>query len=242
MKIRLFPASVLAAGIAVGATAAGVSASSSSGLARHDFRGHLLATPGSSSSLRVHVEGGNRLALRKMLGQTQDQSFAVGPNTEYLRWEKGVPTVVHESDLAAGDVVVVHVRAQRSASLAEVEATAAGVVADRGPNPGHPNRPLFLFRGKLTAVGSNSVTVDIRGGNHRALRLLIGQPATETFAFDQNTEFLLWKGRLPSVITPSMLTVGDRATVRVRAAPGSNLSGIASTPAARIAEHEPAAQ
>jgi hypothetical protein len=241
MKLRMFVAAAAAAGLTVGATAAaGLSASGPDAprLARYDFVGHLLAAPGSSTSIQVHVQSGNRLALRKMLGAGQDQSFTVGAKTEYLRWNNGVPSVVQESDLAAGDVVAVHVRAPRSASLTDIEATAAGIVGDRGPSPSHANQPLYLFAGKLTAVGSNSITVDVKTGNRRALRLLIGQSSSESFTFDQDTTFLVWKGKVPSVILANQLTVGDRIIVRVRAAKGSTLAQVESTPAVRIAEHE----
>ena len=45
------------------------------------------------------------------------------------------------------------------------------------------DKPLYLFRGTLTSVGSISVTVHVTGGNRRALRLLIGQSADQTFTF-----------------------------------------------------------
>src|SRR5215216_1708915 len=73
------------------------------------FRGHLLATPAANAtSISVEVEGGNRLALKKMLGASVDQTFTVGTGTEFLKWSNGVPTVVHSNDLAAGDWVIVH--------------------------------------------------------------------------------------------------------------------------------------
>ena len=64
-------------------------------------RGELLADPPSgSSALIVDVAGGNRRALRLLVGQSSAQSFAVGPNTQYLRWTHGVPTVVTQDNLA----------------------------------------------------------------------------------------------------------------------------------------------
>jgi hypothetical protein len=77
-----------------------------------------------------------------------------------------------------------------------------------------------------------------QGGNRRALRLLIGQSAAESFTFDATTVFLLWKGKVPSVISPSQLTLGDRIVVRVRAPKRSTLAQVESTAATRIAEHE----
>src|ERR1041385_3542123 len=112
--------------------------------AQYIFRGHLLATPpANATSVSLSVEGGNRLALRAMLGQSVDQNFAVGTGTEFLKWSHGIPTVVHSNDLTAGDWVVVHVRAPRNAPLAQIESRPAGIVADRGPNPNPPSKPLY---------------------------------------------------------------------------------------------------
>ena len=62
--------------------------------ARYVFRGHLLATPpANATSISISVEGGNRIALQKMLGATVNQMFAVGTGTEFLKWSHGVPTV-----------------------------------------------------------------------------------------------------------------------------------------------------
>ena len=209
--------------------------------AHYIFRGHLLATPpANATSVSVSVEGGNHIALQKMLGASVNQSFTVGTGTEFLRWSHGIPTVVHANDLTAGDWVVVHVRAPWDASLSQIESRPAGIVADRGPNPHPPNQPLYLFRGRLAAAaGTSTVTVDVRGGNRRALRLLIGQPLQQSFTYGPETIFLLWQGKVPSVISASQLTVGDHITVRIRAAKGSTLSQVESTPARHIGEHEP---
>lgn len=206
------------------------------------FRGHLLTQPAANAtSIRLSVEGGDRLALKKMLGQPVDQTFAVGAATEFLKWSNGVPTVVHANDLAAGDWVNVHVRAPRDASLAEIEARAAGLVGDHGPNPNPPDQPLYLFRGRIAAVGSGSLTVDTRGGNVRALRLLIGQSTSQTFTTGPETIFLLWQGKVPTVIAASQLKVGDRVVVRIRAAAHSTLAQVEATAAVHVGEHEPAA-
>ena len=50
--------------------------------AHYVFRGHL--TSASTSAVSLTVEGGNRIALKKLLGASVDQTFAVGPRTEFL--------------------------------------------------------------------------------------------------------------------------------------------------------------
>jgi hypothetical protein len=232
---------ILAAALATALLAAG--AALGAGQARnvqYVFRGHLLAAPpANATSVSLSVEGGNRIGLKAMLGQSVDQSFAVGSATEFLRWSDGVPTVVHAGDLAAGDWVVVRIRAPRGAALSELESRPAGIVADRGPNPGRPDQPLYLFRGRIAVVGSGSVTVDVRGGNRRGLRLLIGQGAQQTFATGPETIFLLWQGKVPTVISAAQLKVGDAVVVRVRAAARSSLAQVEATPAVHVGEHEP---
>ena len=233
--------SIAVAAMSLGLVSAAAAAQGGPG-AHYVFRGRLLATPSSNAtSVSISVEGGNRLALRQMLGQSVDQSFAVGTGTEFLKWSHGVPTVVHSNDLAAGDWITVNVRAPRTASLSEVEGKAAGVVADRGPNPTPASKPLFLFRGKLAApAGTSSVTLDVKGGNRHGLRLLIGQSTQQSFAFGAETIFLRWQGKVPTVISASDLKVGDQVTVRVRAAKGSSLAQVEATSAVHVGEHEPA--
>jgi hypothetical protein len=232
----LLTAAVAVALAAVGSTAA---LAADRQLTRYTFAGRLLAAP-TATALSISVEGGSRSALRKMLGQTVNQTFSYGSSTEFLRWSRGIPTVVSAGNLTAGDWVAVHVRAPRAASLAEIETKAAGVVGDRGPNPDRPDKPLYLFRGTLTAVGSQTVAVDVGGGDRRALRLLVGQASRQSFAYDGGTIFLVWRGKVPTVISAGQLKVGDRIAVRIRARKGSTLAQVESIPANHIAEREPA--
>ena len=81
----------------------------------------------------------------------------------------------------------------------------------------------------------------VAGGNRHALRLMIGQSAAQTFAFDADTIVLLWQGKVPTVISPSQLKVGDRFVVRVRADRGSTLAQVEATPAGHLGDREPPA-
>ena len=116
---------LIAALVLLAAGASSTFAARGSGEPTFVFNGHLLADAGNSSSLYVDVFGGNRLGLKKLVGQSDNQHFAVDSNTQYLRWSHGVPTVVAESNLVSGDTVSVRIQAPRSASLAEITATAA---------------------------------------------------------------------------------------------------------------------
>jgi hypothetical protein len=243
VKLRALSA-VLAVVTVLAAGASGTLAAAKQNSVAYEFRGALLATPApGATSLSLDVRGGNHRALRLMVGQSDTQSFTVGSHTEYLRWSHGVPTVVSQSNLVAGDKLTIRIRAARGSSLAQVEATEANVVADRGPTPGHPARALWLFRGTLNAPAANGkLSIHVTDGNHLALRAMLGQSVNQTFSYDSHTIFVLWQGRVPSVISPGQLQAGDRIAIRIRAARGSSLAQVESTAANHVAEHEPAPQ
>ena len=210
------------------------------GTVQYIFNGRLLADAGNSSSLFVNVRGGNHAALRKLIGHGRTQQFAVGPNTQYIRWTNGVPTVVDESNLVAGDRVSVHVRAARSDSLAQIEATAAWRVADRGPDGLFSHRPLWLFIGRLDAPASGGhFMLHMTDGNHRALKALLGAPLDQAFTYDAHTIFVLWQGGVPQVISPSQMVVGDRISVRIRAPQRYSLAQVEATAANHVGDHQP---
>ncbi len=203
------------------------------------FRGELLAA--SSTSVQLQVEGGTHNALRAMLGQSQDQSFTVDSTTEFLLWSHGVPTVGTVADLKQGDWIQLTVRAKAGSSLADVEANAAGVVADRATK-GNPSKlPLYLYAGTVAGPQAGGhIALTVTGGNVRGLRSLVGQPSAQTFTYGEDTIFLLWQGKVPTVIDPSQLKAGDRITVRVRAPRASTLAQVEATAAVHVGDHEPA--
>jgi hypothetical protein len=230
----------LAAVALLTAGASSTLAARGSGTINFQFNGRLLADAGNSSTLFVDVKGGNKPALRKLLGQGRTQQFAVGSGTQYIRWTHGVPQVVDESNLVAGDRVTVNVRAPRSSTLAQIEGTAAWRVADRGPFGHSPRQPLWLFIGKLQApAAGHHFTLSMTDGNRRALRALLGQPLMQTFTYDAHTVFVLWQGGVPHVISPSQLVVGDRISVRIRAPQASSLAQVEATAANHVGDHEP---
>ena len=222
------------------ATGASSTFAARSGSVTFVFNGRLLADAGNSPSLYVDVNGGNRLALKKLVGQSDSQHFAVNGSTQYLRWSHGVPTVVSESNLVAGDAVSVHVRAARGASLAEIAATAAARVADRGPTPGFARRPLWLFVGALNGPAANGkISIHVQSGNWLALRKMLGQPLDESFSYGPRTIFVLWRSGVPTLISPGQLRVGDRISIRIRAPRVDSLQQAEQVPATHIGDHEP---
>jgi hypothetical protein len=204
------------------------------------YTGQLKATNG--SSLTVAVQNGNRPALRSLLGQSQEQTFATGEKTVFLKWTKGIPAQVGVGDLAVNDYVTVNVRADRGSSLDTIKGTPAGIIGDRGQTLIAPNKPLYLFRGTFVSTDGGKVTIDVKGGNRHALRLMIGHEARQTFSTGADTVFLHWAHRIPTVIDASALRAGDRIVIRVRADRGATLETVEATAAKRVADREPKAQ
>ena len=239
MRTWLFIVALAAALLSAGAAFA--DNGNGHGKIRYSFLGQLTATP-SNGGVSITVQGGNKPALRAMLGAPVTQTFAYGTNTEFLKWSGGIPSVVQAGDLAAGDYVWVHVRAARGAALADIEQNQSGLVGDHGTSLYKPDKPLYLFRGTLTSVGSSGVTVHVTGGDARAMRLLLGQSADQTFSFGGETIFLLWQGKVPTVIDSTKLVVGDRIVVRIRAAAQSSLAQVEGTSANHVGDREPASK
>jgi hypothetical protein len=238
MHMKLFLAVVAAAAVSAGGALAAGTAGRAEGKIVYSFLGRLTSAP-NDGRISIGVAGGNRPALRAMLGETVAQTFAYGDDTEFLKWSQGVPAVVEPGQLAAGDFVRVHVRAERGATLGQIEQSDAVLVGDRGAELSKPTQPAYVFRGKLTAVGSSSISVDVRGGNRRAMRLLIGEPAAQTFTVGGSTIFIRWQGRVPTVISRADLKVGDAVVVRIRAEAGSSLGEVEAKAAVHVGEHEP---
>ncbi len=222
----------------VAATAALAGDSNSKTLFR--YVGQLQAK--TDSSVNVTVQNGNRPALHSMLGQSQVQTFTTSEKTVFLKWTNSVPTVVGIGDLAIGDYVAVSVRADREASLDTIKGTPAGTVADRGQTLNRPEKPLYLFRGTFVSTADGRVTIDVKSGNRHALRLMIGQPAPQTFSTGPETVFLHWDNRIPTVIDAAGLKAGDRIVIRIRADRGATLAEVETTAAKRVADREPKAQ
>ena len=237
MRRQLLFASLLALALLTAGTSATLAARGS-GNVHYLFNGRLMADAGTGSTLAVDVNGGNRLALRKLIGQSDSANFAVDAHTQYLRWTHGVPTVVPESNLLAGDRVSVRIVADRRATLAQIENTPARRVADRGPAGRFPRQPLWLFSGALDAPAAGGhLTLHIGDGNLRALRAMLGQPLDQTFSYDRHTVFVLWQGRVPTVVSPGQLHTGDRVTVRIRAPRAFSLAQVEQVPANHVGDH-----
>jgi len=224
---------------ALAATSAAMAAGTG-GNALYRYTGQVAST--SATSVTVTVQNGNHAALQSLLGQSQQQAFTTDAKTVFLKWTNGIPKQVAIGDIAANDYVTVNVRADRDASLDTIKGTPAATVGDRGQTLVKPDQPLYLFRGTFVGTSGGAVTIDVKGGNRRALRLMIGQDARQSFATGAETVFLHWAQRIPTVIDASKLKAGDRILIRVRAAADATLQTVETTAATRVADREPKAQ
>jgi hypothetical protein len=236
MKHRVLISAALAA-LACAALVASALAAPNTRL--FQFSGEVLGV--STTSLQVQVEGGNPIALRTLIGQSQDQTFTLGSQTEILVWQKGIPHVASTTDVSVGDTVLVNIRAAGGSSLAQVGAATASVVGDHGTPANGPGKPLYLYVGTVAGAQTGGhVALHVTDGNRLALLSLLGQPVDQTFTYSDGTIFLLWQGKVPTIISPSQLKAGDRITVRIRAPRVSTLTQVEATPAAHVGDHEPA--
>ena len=202
------------------------------------FSGEYLGAP-NANTLAVQVESGNKPALRAMIGASQNEDFSVGSNTEVLIWAHGVPHVGTTASLQQGDYVTVSIRAARGSTLTMIGNTPAATVSDHAVP--HASLPEWLFSGTVAGPQSGGrVALHVDSGNWKALEAMLGQPLDQSFAYDDSTIFLLWQGKVPSVIDASQLKSGDRITVRIRAARSASLTQVEATPAAHVGDHEPA--
>jgi hypothetical protein len=235
MKHRLLITLALAALTCTVAAAAATGAGKGSVF---EFRGELLNA--SPTAAQITVEGGNHAALKALIGQSQNQTFALDAKTEVLIWSNGTPKVGTVADLKQGDWIQLSIRAKAGASLTQIEENAARTVSDRGSKPDSPDKPLYLYAGTVTGAQSGGhIALHVNGGNWRGLKSMLGQGLDQSFAYDDSTIFLLWQGKVPTVIDASKLKAGDRITIRVRAARTATLAQVEATAANRVGEHEP---
>src|SRR4051812_39549820 len=96
---------------------------------------------------------------------------------------------------------------------------------------------LYQFRGEVGSASQTSVAVTVEGGNHAALKALIGQAQTESFTLGSRSEVLVYSHGVPHVGSAAELHPGDNVTVNVRAHGGASLAELLATPLATIGDH-----
>jgi hypothetical protein len=211
------------------------------------FSGTLAAAPGATpTTLQVTVTGGNRPALRALVGNTtQPLTFAVDVHTSYVDWSASTrgnaPSSTTPGTLAAGDPVHLRIRARFGTPLAALLTTPTRMVDDFVATQKVTGR-MFVFEGSAVSVDTTAqtVTLTVQHGNWFALNAMLGQPVTETFHYDASTLFLSWNHRSPHSFLPAQIQAGDPITLRTRAAWATPLANLLAAPLWKVNDHEPA--
>jgi hypothetical protein len=88
-------------------------------------------------------------------------------------------------------------------SVLACAALAATASADRG---GKAHNRLYQFRGEVVTAAQNGVQVTVEGGNHAALRAMLGQSQNQTFTLGTGSEVLVWHHGVPPSAPTSTCT------------------------------------
>ena len=211
------------------------------------FKGTVAVAPvAGAPTLQITVTGGDRPALRALVGNTVSPlSFTVDSRTSYIAWtatERGNgPAATTEDALKVGDPVHLRILANRRAPLAQLLATPVRMVNDFALAQRTSGR-LFLFQGRAVAVDTTAktITIDVQRGNWFALNAMLGQPTLETFHYDAATLFISWHRRTPQSFDPSAIQVGDPIMLKTRGAFNTPLADLLAAPLWKVNDHEPA--
>ena len=211
------------------------------------FKGTVAAPATATTGLQVSVTGGNRPALKALVGNTTAPlTFTVNGRTAYIAWSASArgnaPAATTPEAVRVGDPVHLRIRARYGAPLARLLVKPTRTVNDFAAAQKVAGR-MFVFQGRALAVDATAktITVDIRRGNWNALNALLGQPSTETFHYDTATQFLSWNHRAPHAFDPAAIKAGDPITVRTRATWNTPLANLLAAPLWKVNDHEPIA-
>ena len=237
--------STLVAATAVAAlVAAPANASARHHLTKFTYRGTVAVAPGATGTqLVVNIAGGDRPALRSLIGSAQPTTFTVNASTQVVVENGSTPQVAGLDALQPGDTVRVVYFAPRGSTITQIAAQPAKRIWDT-TDSSRPAGRLFLYSGKVSAIDTqaNTVTIDVDFGNWRALYSLLGQPVHQTFHYADATTVVQWVNGAPTVKDENSIVVGSPITLR---AIGANwltpLAQIEAVPLWRITIGEPRA-
>jgi hypothetical protein len=208
------------------------------------FKGTLTADPGAApTTISVNATSGNRAALRALVGSVNPVTFTVAPRTKYVAWSAAsrgnAPSSTTSSALHAGDAVYVRIRARAGAPLARLEAKPAAQVGDTAAAQAVAGR-MFAFWGRAASIDTTAktITLTVRYGNWAALNALLGESPTQTFHYDDATQFLNWRGG-PHTVTAAQVKAGDWVTLRTRASWNTPIAALAAAPLWKANDHMP---
>ena len=112
----------------------------------YEFRGTAVVAPGTGATqLQVQVTGGDRVALKALLGAAQPTTFTADAKTRWLAVQGNTPVLGASDTVLAGDLVRVVVRAPRHTADRHARRD-AGRQRDRPLGQDAPQRPAVPVR------------------------------------------------------------------------------------------------
>ena len=148
--IRTIRMTAAALAVAVASlTLVGAASAHTRGIA-YEFRGTAVVAPGTGATqIQVQVTGGNRPALKALLGAAQPTTFTTDAKTRWIAVNGNTPVLAASDTVLAGDVVRVVVRAPWHTPLSTLVATPAASVTDLSAAHAARRSPLPLRRHRL---------------------------------------------------------------------------------------------
>jgi hypothetical protein len=213
---------------------------------KYIFRGVVVSTPApGATTLTVQVRSGNKAGVTLLGANPTTQTFSITGNSALYSWNaagtSAAPAAI--TGFMAGDPVAVTVWGGSRWNLQQVTATPATRVDDV-LNSSKPAGRLFIFVAKVVNndPATGGLTVNIVGGNWRALHAFAGQPVTQTFHYSTtSTVFLNFNGQGKAHLINPVFSINQTVVIRVFSANyDSETSSLLNLPAWRINAHEPA--
>jgi hypothetical protein len=212
---------------------------------KYIFRGVVVATPApGATTVQVQIRTGNKAGVTLLGTNPTIQTFNLSAGSALFSWNAAgtaaTPTAV--TTLAAGDPVAVTVWGPSKTTL-QFLLTQPVTRIDDVLNSTKPAGRIFIFTGTVVSndPAAGALTINLTGGNWRAMHAFAGHPTTQTFHYSATSTLLRFNGaRAHLAVTPAF-AVGDHVTIRVFSANyDSETSTLLNTPAWRISNHEPA--
>ena len=140
---------------------------------------------------------------KALIGQAQNETFTLGPRSEVLVWTRTASrTSARPPTCSPATTSGQRPRARRR--VARRASLATPLAHRRRPrhHARHAGKPLFLYAAPSPAASpaatSRCTSTAVTGAG--CARMLGQSPVDQTFSYDDGTIFLLWQGKVPTVI------------------------------------------
>jgi hypothetical protein len=97
------------------------------------FAGRAVSVDTTAQTVAINIDGGNRLALRSLLGQPTTETFHYDASTLFLSWSHRTPQTFLPTQIQVGDPITLRTRAAFNTPLATLLTTPLWKVNDHEP-------------------------------------------------------------------------------------------------------------